>query len=61
MVVPFTDNFSVFNRDSNLAANENTVNVQTLERCLNERIDTMTEWIVKDFFREKVLSLGIRV
>ena len=30
---------TVNNNGSNLTANENSVNVQTLERCFNERID----------------------
>ena len=31
--------FTVKNSKSNSAANENLVNVKTLERCFNERID----------------------
>ena len=31
--------FTVINSDSNLAGDENLLNVKTLERCFNERID----------------------
>ena len=31
--------FTVVNHDNNLTANENMVNVKTLERCFNEKID----------------------
>ena len=38
--------FTVTNTDSNLRTNENPVNVQTLERCFNERIDRKMSIIV---------------
>ena len=38
--------FTVNNSGSNLAANENLVNVKTLERCFNGRIDREMGYIV---------------
>ena len=38
--------FTVNNTDNNLAVNENLVNVKTLERCFNLRIDREIENIV---------------
>ena len=38
--------FTVGTYSDNLATNENTVNVKTLERCFNEKIDKETNNVV---------------
>ena len=53
-------NFTVENPGSSLTVNENVVNVKTLERCLNEKVDRETGNIVdlvEDKFQSAILTV----
>ena len=52
--------FTVSTPDINLMTNENTVNVKSLERCLNKRIDREMSKIV-DMVKDKIQTATLTV